>query len=78
MEINNIATIIFTLSTIAVLSLDLGVDYNSNEIKVYQHPIFQVLAIISGIYLNVNDFRTGFAVFSFWIIMKYFKFNSLN
>lgn len=77
MNINNLATIIFTLASIAILSLDLGIDFNSNEIKVYKHPYFQILAVLSGIYLNVNDFRSGFLVFTLWVIMKYFKIKSI-
>lgn len=74
MNINNLATMIFTLATI---SLDLNIEFNSNEIKLYQHPYFQILAVLSGIYLNVNDFRSGFLVFSVWVIMKYFKIKSI-
>ena len=78
MDINYIATTIFALSTVAILSLDLGVDYNKNEIKVYQHPLFQLMAILSGVYLNVTDFRSGFFVFSFWVILKYFTITPLK
>lgn len=78
MDISNLATIIFTLSTIAIVSLDLGIDYNKNEVAVYQHPIFQILAILSGIYLNVTSIRQGTVIFTIWIMLKYFKFKPLK
>jgi len=78
MDISNLATIIFTLSTIAILSLDLGLNYNQNEIAVYQHPIFQILAILSGIYLNVTSIRQGTIIFTIWIMLKYFKIKQLD
>lgn len=78
MNINYIATIIFTLSSVAILSLDLGIDYNKNEIKVYQHPLFQLLAILSGIYLNVPDLTSGFFTFILWIILKYFTITPMK
>lgn len=72
------AVIIFTFTTIAIASMDLGLPYNQNEIYLYQHPAFQVLSVISGIYLNVKDFTTGFTVFSLWVLIKFFKFSKLE
>lgn len=74
MDINYYATIIFTLSSIAVLSMDLGINYNKNEQTIYQHPIFQIMAILSGIYLNTNNFNQGTIVFIIWFALKYFTF----
>lgn len=77
MDLSNITTIIFTLASIAILSLDLGIDHNKNEKKFYQHPIFQILAVLSGIYLSVTDIREGTIIFTIWIFLKYFKFKNI-
>ena len=74
MDIKTITIIIFTLSTIAIVSMDLGVEYSDNEKMVYQHPIFQLLVIVSGIYMNVDNIQTGFIIFTLWTILKFFKF----
>lgn len=74
MDLTNYATIIFTLATIAVVSLDLGKEYNKNEVIIYQHPIFQILVVLSGIYLNVSNLHQGSIVFISWILIKFFKF----
>ncbi|ADO67073.1 hypothetical protein crov040 [Cafeteria roenbergensis virus] len=76
MDLSNYATIIFTLATIAVVSLDLGKEYNKNEVIIYQHPIFQILVVLSGIYLNVSNLQQGSIVFIIWILIKFFKFKS--
>ena len=44
MDISNIkyiSSIIFTLATVAIVSMDLGGSYNSNEIKINQLTFFQ-------------------------------------
>jgi len=74
MDIKTIILIIFTLSTIAIISKDLGLQYSDNEKMVYQHPLFQLLVILSGIYMNVDNLQTGSIVFTLWIILKFFKF----
>lgn len=75
---NTFAIIVFTFATIAVASMDLGMPYNKNEIYLYQHPAFQVLSVISGIYLNVPNFKTGFTVFTLWVLIKFFKFSKIK
>lgn len=81
MDISNIkyiSSIIFTLATVAIVSMDLGVSYNSNEIKIYQNTFFQLLAVLSGIYLNSTDLRSGSIVFFTWLILKYYKIKFLD
>lgn len=76
MDIKTITIIIFTLSTIAIISMDLGLEYSDNEKMVYQHPLFQLLAILSGIYMNIDNLQNGIIVFTLWTILKFFKFKN--
>jgi hypothetical protein len=56
--------------------MDLGLEYSDNEKMVYQHPLFQLLAILSGIYMNIDTLQNGIIVFTLWTILKFFKFKN--
>jgi len=78
MDIRNIFRIFSALSTVVILSRDLGLDYNQNEETIYTHPLFNFLAVFSYIVVESQDFNIGSIVFIIIISLKYFKINKNN
>lgn len=59
------------LATVAIVSMDLGVDYNEQEKKIYTSLIFQILAVFSVGYLMAEDTNQGIILLLIWAVIKY-------
>ena len=61
------------MATVAIVSMDLGVDYNNQERKIYTSLIFQCLAVFSVGYLFSEDINQGIVLLLVWAMIKYSK-----
>ena len=52
-------------------SMDLGVDYNDDERKVYTSLVFQAMAVFSVGYLMAEDTNQAVVLLAVWAIIKY-------
>mgnify|MGYP007072428911 CR=1 FL=1 len=65
-----IPKLIVALSTMAIVSIDLGLPYNKKELQLYKNPFFQLLTVSCIAYLIIeNKYYTLFIV-SIWTILK--------
>ena len=55
LNLEQIAKIISGLAVIAIVSMDLGVEYSKNETQIYTSFIFQVIAILAVAYTTTGD-----------------------
>ena len=44
-KMGKIAHIITAIATVAIVSMDLGLDYNEAELKLYTNPIIQIIVL---------------------------------
>tara|TARA_B100000963_G_C22611549_1_gene665118 strand:+ start:1279 stop:1566 length:288 start_codon:yes stop_codon:yes gene_type:complete len=65
------AQLIAGLATVAIASMDLGVDYNEDEKKVYTSLIFQAMAVFSVGYLMAEDTNQAVVLLLLWGFIKY-------
>ena len=65
------AQLIAGLATVAIASMDLGVDYNKDEKKVYTSLIFQAMAVFSVGYLMAEDTNQAIVLLAIWAFIKY-------
>ena len=65
------AELISGLATIAVFSMDLGVDYSIYEKKVYTNIIFQIIVVLSVGYLMEKDINQALVLFVIWAFIKF-------
>lgn len=66
-----IAQLIAGLATVAIVSMDLGVDYNNDERKVYTSHVFQAMAVLSVGYLMAEDANHAVVLLAIWLMIKY-------
>lgn len=71
MSVKTISQLIAGLATVAIASMDLGVDYNQQEKKVYTSLVFQILAVFSVGYLMAEDINQGLVLLLVWAAIKY-------
>ena len=72
-SMKTVAQLIAGLATVAIASMDLGVDYNEDEKKVYTSFIFQMLAVLSVGYLMAEDTNQAVVLLLVWGAIKYFS-----
>ena len=65
------AQLVAGLATVAIASMDLGVDYNDDERKVYTSLVFQAMAVFSVGYLMAEDTNQAVVLLAIWAIIKY-------
>jgi hypothetical protein len=70
-----VSQIIAALCTVAIVSMDLGVDYTKSEQSIYQSFLFQTVAMLSVGYSLTNDLTTTVVIYILWCIFKYTKMN---
>lgn len=66
-----LSQLIAGLATVAIVSMDLGVNYNDQERKIYTSLIFQCLAVFSVGYLFAEDINQGIVLLLVWGMIKY-------
>jgi hypothetical protein len=70
-SMKTVAQLIAGLATVAIASMDLGVDYNDDEKKVYTSLVFQMLAVLSVGYLMAEDTNQAIILLIVWGAIKY-------
>ena len=70
-SMKTVTQLVAGLATVAIASMDLGVDYNEREKSVYTSLIFQMLAVFSVGYLMAEDTNQGLILLLVWTIIKY-------
>jgi len=78
MSLKTLTQLIAGLATVAIASMDLGVDYNEQEKKVYTSLVFQILAVFSVGYLMAEDTNQGIVLLLIWTGIKYASVKSLH
>ena len=78
MSLKTLTQLIAGLATVAIVSMDLGVDYNEQEKKVYTSLVFQILAVFSVGYLMAEDTNQGIVLLLIWTGIKYVSVKSLH
>lgn len=71
MSLKTVTQLIAGLATVAIVSMDLGVEYNEREKTVYTSLIFQMLAVFSVGYLMAEDTNQGLLLLLVWTLIKY-------
>ena len=71
LNIEQIANIISGLAVIAIVSMDLGVEYSKNETQIYTSFIFQVIAILAVAYTTTQDLNMSILLLIIWAAIKY-------
>lgn len=67
----NMAHLIAGLATVAIISMDLGLDYTDGEKKIYTSMVFQILAILSVGYTLTEDIYQAIILLLVWLSIKY-------
>ena len=70
-EMGKIAHIITAIATVAIVSMDKGLEYNEAEFKLYTNPIIQIIVVLSVAYEMLDDFNLSIIVLAMWAIVKY-------
>jgi hypothetical protein len=70
-EMGKIAHLITAIVTVAIVSMDLGLDYNEAELKLYTNPIIQIIVVLSVAYEILDDFNMSVIVLAMWALVKY-------
>ena len=78
MSVKTVTQLIAGLATVAIVSMDLGVDYNEQEKKVYTSLVFQMLAVFSVGYLMAEDINQGVVLLLGWAAIKYLHVKPLR
>ena len=78
MSLKTMTQLIAGLATVAIVSMDLGVDYNEQEKNVYTSLVFQILAVFSVGYLMAEDTNQGIVLLLIWTGIKYVDIKSLR
>jgi len=71
LKIKTVAQIIAGLVAVAIVSMDLGVEYNEQEKKIYTSLLFQILAVFSVGYLFAENVNQGIILLLIWGGIKY-------
>tara|TARA_Y100001978_G_scaffold168912_1_gene157558 strand:- start:70 stop:468 length:399 start_codon:yes stop_codon:yes gene_type:complete len=70
-----IANIISTVITISITIMDLGVDYNLNEITFYRNPIVQLIGVFAVAYSSTDgNMMLSLILCGVWFFIKH-RFN---
>ena len=75
LSMHKVSNMVAALCTVAIVSMDLGVDYTKNEQNFYQSFLFQTVAILSVGYSLCNDITATVVIYILWFIFKYTKMN---
>ena len=78
MSVKTVTQLIAGLATVAIVAMDLGVDYNEQEKKVYTSLVFQMLAVFSVGYLMAEDINQGVVLLLVWAAIKYLHVKPLR
>lgn len=62
--------VIMALATMAVLSMDLGLEYNSLEKQIYTHIVFQLVAVSAVALATTEDMNLAMIAMAGWITLK--------
>lgn len=62
--------VIMALATMAVFSMDLGLEYNSLEKQIYTHIIFQLVAVSTVALATTEDMNLAMIAIAGWITLK--------
>ena len=70
-----VANIISTIVTISITIMDLGVDYNINEISFYRNPIVQIICVFAVAYASTDgNMMLSLVLSGVWFFIKH-RFN---
>lgn len=69
--IHYIPTLIVALSTVAIVSMDLGVPYNKKEQKIYTNPFFQIVVAFSVASLLLKNIKLALLIVFIWGYLKH-------
>ena len=69
--LTKLTSILATLGTIAVFSMDLGVGYNELEKKIYTNFIFQLAVIFGLAYQITSDLGLTIGISIGWVLLKF-------
>tara|TARA_B100001094_G_C18132601_1_gene773150 strand:- start:309 stop:725 length:417 start_codon:yes stop_codon:yes gene_type:complete len=71
---------IAALVTVSITIMDLGVDYNMNEIQFFRHPLVQSIAVFAIGYTSCNgNWMLTLALCAAWFFIKHrFNINSFT
>ena len=66
-----IIKLIVAISTMAIVSMDLGIPYNRFEQKIYTSSIFQIITVISIAFLVIENLKYTLIMSLVWLLIKY-------
>ena len=70
-----VANIVSTIVTISITIMDLGVDYNINEISFYRNPIVQIICVFAVAYSSTDgNMMLSLGLCALWFFIKH-RFN---
>ena len=70
-----VSNFIATIITISITIMDLGVDYNINEISFYRNPIIQIIGVFAVAYSSTDgNMMLSLILSALWFFIKH-RFN---
>jgi len=70
MDLQTISKVIMALATMAVLSMDLGMEYNTLEKQIYTHMAFQLVAVSAVALATTEDMNLAMIAVGSWVALK--------
>lgn len=69
---SSFADAVTALVTVAIVSIDLGVNYTKSEKAFYTNPIFQIVVVLCIAYEILENFYISTIILLIWLIVKYY------